>query len=202
MATGRTILVGTTKGAFLLDDTGSGWQVSGPFCDGWPVNHVIGDGKGRLWAAGGSDWHGPGIWRSDDGGQSWALSAEGLEGVAAMWSLRLVGRRLLAGAKPATLFESHDGGATWTVVQGLSDHPSGPGWEPGAAGLTLHSIVDDPADPARLWVGISAAGVFATTDGGATWDRRNRRANAATSAEGETGLCVHNLARAPGRPVT
>jgi photosystem II stability/assembly factor-like uncharacterized protein len=198
MATGRTILVGTTKGAFMLNDAGDGWQVRGPFCDGWPVNHVIADGTGRLWAAGGSDWHGPGIWRSDDGGHSWMLSADGLEGVAAMWSLRLVGDRLLAGAKPATLFESRDGGATWGRVQGLSDHPSGPGWEPGAAGLTLHSIVEDPRDPARFWVGISAAGVFATEDGGVTWDRRNRRANAATAEEGETGLCVHNLGRAPG----
>jgi photosystem II stability/assembly factor-like uncharacterized protein len=199
----RGLLLGTTKGVFLLSDGVGGWAVSGPFCEGWPINHVIGDATmGRLWAAGGSDWHGPGIWRSADGGQNWVLSTAGLEGVAAMWSLHLTGRgadaRLLAGAKPATLFESRDGGATWGRVQGLSDHPSGPGWEPGAAGLTLHSIVSDPGDPARVWVGISAAGVFATEDGGATWDRRNRRANAATAAEGETGLCVHNLARAPG----
>jgi len=199
MATGRTILVGTTKGAFLLNDAGGGWQVAGPFCDGWPINHVIGDAAtGRLWAAGGSDWHGPGIWRSDDGGQGWTLTTEGLQGVAAMWSIARAGDRLLAGARPATLFESRDGGATWALVPGLSDHPSGPGWEPGAAGLTLHSILSDPEDSSRLWVGISAAGVFATTDGGATWDRRNRRANAATVDEGETGLCVHNLARAPG----
>lgn len=47
-------------------------------------------------------------------------------------------------------------------------------------------------------MGISAAGVFASEDGGANWERRNRRANAATAEEGETGLCVHNLVRAPG----
>jgi photosystem II stability/assembly factor-like uncharacterized protein len=55
-------------------------------------------------------------------------------------------------------------------------------------------------------VGISAAGVFATEDGGATWDRRNRRSNApaAPAADGhahdgdEVGHCVHNLVRAPG----
>ena len=36
---GVTLLVGTTKGAFVLtgDVTRAGWQVSGPHCDGWPI---------------------------------------------------------------------------------------------------------------------------------------------------------------------
>jgi hypothetical protein len=51
-----TILVGTTKGAFLIagGDDRSGWSVSGPFCGGWPINHVVGDpAAGTLWAGGG-----------------------------------------------------------------------------------------------------------------------------------------------------
>ena len=40
-----TVLIGTTKGAFLIaggrDRTD--WAVRGPYCDGWPINHVIGD---------------------------------------------------------------------------------------------------------------------------------------------------------------
>jgi photosystem II stability/assembly factor-like uncharacterized protein len=111
---------------------------------------------------------------------------------------------LYAGAKPAALYTSADRGATWSKVQGLSDHPSAEGWEPGGAGLTLHSIVLSPDDPAKIWVGISAAGVFVTEDAGATWERRNRRANAPspdatadTSAEAmSVGFCVHNLVRA------
>ena len=81
----RKVLVGTSKGAFLLTgDEGGAFAVTGPLCDGWPVNHVIGDGNGHLWAAGGGDWHGAGIWRSADGGQSWAL-AKLSNGMADAW---------------------------------------------------------------------------------------------------------------------
>ena len=56
---GLTILVGTTKGAFLIDGgpDRSGWAVRGPFCDGWPINHAIADPEtGTIWAGGGGDW--------------------------------------------------------------------------------------------------------------------------------------------------
>ena len=76
MAKNLTLLAGTTKGAFLIEGGAdrSGWSVSGPHCEGWPINHVIGDpATGMIWAAGGGDWHGAGIWRSADGGKSWSL---------------------------------------------------------------------------------------------------------------------------------
>ena len=39
------VLLGTTKGAFVLEGTAARdrWTVRGPYCDGWPINHVIGD---------------------------------------------------------------------------------------------------------------------------------------------------------------
>ena len=236
MAYDISILVGTTKGTFILQGAKGGpWQVNGPYCDGWPINHVIGDpNTGTIWAAGGSEWSGAGVWRSDDGGATWALSllangkwdamltndpafaahigqqpkppAAFTGQVEAIWSLGLAGDRLLAGVKPAQLYASTDRGTTWTRIDGLNDHPSAPTWEPGAAGLILHSIVVDPGEPKRLWVGISAAGVFATADGGAIWDRQNRLTNQdAASHQGhshpgghshEVGHCVHNMVRA------
>lgn len=224
-----TVLVGTTKGAFVLSrNPGGDWDLRGPHCEGWPINHMIGQGR-TLWAAGGGDWNGAGIWRSDDGGASWTLSklsngkgdaflAEhpemaariGMEPappapysgrVSAIWSLHKAGDTLYAGAKPATLFASSDGGATWQPVEGLTNHPSGPSWEAGAAGLVLHTILHDPDNPAHLWVGISAAGVFASEDGGATWERRNRLANEPADhgdCGHDIGFCVHNMARATG----
>ena len=55
------ILVGTTKGLFVLE----GWRrLAGPFCEGWPINHAVGKGE-EIWAAGGSGWHGPGVRRPD-----------------------------------------------------------------------------------------------------------------------------------------
>lgn len=247
-----TLLIGTTKGLFLLrPDTGrSRWSVSGPHCDGWPINHAIASPDGRqIWAAGGSDWHGAGVWTSQDGGTSWALAKLSNGGfdrmltddpdmagyfnlpaptpapftgkVSALWSLGRAGRRLLAGGKPGVLFQSDDDGATWAEVASLNDHPSRDSWQPGGAGLILHSIVTAEDAPERLWLGISAAGVFASEDGGATWDRRNRASNAGAihdhaaspdhdhaphhdphhdHAADEVGLCVHNFtrARAPG----
>lgn len=235
--TDLTILVGTTKGAFLVtgDATRTDWTVSGPFCDGWPINHIIGDPQtGTIWAGGGGDWHGAGIWRSDDGGANWTLTrlTKGqMDDWAAndpdfaqmigwtdeplpftdqfqqIWSLGLSDGKLYAGTKPASLLVSDDRGETFRKLDGLTDHPSAAGWNGGAAGLILHSIVADPTDPKRMWIGISAAGVFQTEDGGETWDRRNRLSNAeacghhhhpAAPRDGEVGHCVHNLVRAPG----
>ncbi len=232
-----TILVGTTKGAFLISGGANrdGWTVSGPFCDGWPINHLAGDpATGTIWAGGGGDWHGAGVWRSEDGGASWNLTrlTKGqMDDWAAndadfaqmigwtdeplpfadqfqqIWSLGLADGKLYAGTKPASLLVSEDDGKTFQRLDGLSDHPSAESWNGGAAGLVLHSIVADPTDPKRLWIGISAAGVFQTEDGGENWERRNRLSNAeacgqhhhpAAPRDGEVGLCVHNLVRAPG----
>jgi photosystem II stability/assembly factor-like uncharacterized protein len=126
---------------------------------------------------------------------------------SSVWSLGYAHGTLYAGTKPASLLASGDGGKTWEKVQGLTDHPSAGNWTPGAAGLVLHSILSDPDTPKKLWVGISAAGVFATEDGGATWERRNRLSNSEACAhhdhpaaprDGEIGHCVHNMMRAPG----
>ncbi|WP_428687357.1 exo-alpha-sialidase [Roseibium sp.] len=232
-----TILAGTTKGAFLVSGgvKRHGWKVSGPFCDGWPINHVIGDpGTGTLYAGGGGDWNGAGVWRSEDGGASWELTrlTKGtLDDWAAndpetakflnwtpeplpfeddfsqIWSLGLAGNTVYAGTKPARFLASRDGGRTFEHLDALANHPSAESWNPGAAGLVLHTIVSDPAHPEKLWIGISAAGVFASEDGGQSWERRNRLSNAAACEghahpaaprDGETGLCVHNMMRAPG----
>jgi hypothetical protein len=235
---GVVLLVGTTKGAFLISggQDRSGWTVDGPFCDGWPINHMVGDpDSGTIWAGGGSDWHGAGVWRSDDLGKTWELSrltkgtmddwAANDPDFAAMiqwtetplpfgdafsqiWSLGYAHGTLYAGTKPARLLSSSDQGKTWQEVTGLTDHPSSDSWNPGAAGLILHTIVSAPDDPRKLWVGISAAGVFATEDGGKTFERRNRLSNTsaceghshpAAPRDGDVGHCVHNMVRAPGK---
>ncbi|MBC7310033.1 MAG: hypothetical protein H5T81_08430, partial [Tetrasphaera sp.] len=74
---GTSVLVGTTKGAFVIDGTPdrTRWAVRGPFCDGWPINHVIADrSTGELWAGGGGGFTGAGVWHSPDHGETWELS--------------------------------------------------------------------------------------------------------------------------------
>jgi hypothetical protein len=85
--------------------------------------------------------------------------------VQSIWSLWRVGPRLYAGANPATLLVSDDDGHKWAAVDS---------WQPDVAGLTLPTIVFDPAAPDRLWLGITAAGAFASEDGSASRNRRNR----------------------------
>jgi len=68
-----TLLIGTTKGAFILEsDPGrESWALSGPRCGLWPINHMVGDPEsGQIWASGGNDFFGAGVWRSVDGGAS------------------------------------------------------------------------------------------------------------------------------------
>jgi hypothetical protein len=122
-----------------------------------------------------------------------------------VWSLATTpDGALLAGVQPAGLFRSEDRGATWSHVEGLSNHPTRSTWQPGAGGLILHSIVPHPTDADRTWVGISAVGVFETTDKGASWEPRNKGVRADFNPEPNpvTGQCVHKLAAAAGEPET
>ncbi len=187
------------------------WQLRGPFCESWPINHVAADpASGTIYAGGGNEWFGPAVWQSSDLGASWTHSsaglayAEGEEPIKSVWSLAATPGRLYAGVQPAGLFYSDDGGASWRHVAGLRDHPSRPHWTPGGGGLILHSLVPHPRDANRIWVGISAAGVFCTEDGGATWEPRNRGTRADFLPPGqnypEFGQCVHCLVMAPGEP--
>lgn len=206
------LLIGTKKGAFILDSDGSrtNWRVRGPFCETWPIHHFVRAGNGALYAAGGNAWYGPAVWRSDDGSASWQHSSAGLTygddqpKITTIWNLTPSNGTLYAGVEPAGLFRSVDGGQTFSHVAGLREHPSQPAWEPGNGGLCLHSIAPHPTDPKRLWVGISAVGTFETTDGGETWETRNRgvRADFIPGPTPEFGQCVHKLGLHPDRPET
>lgn len=175
------------------------------------MNHVIADpATGTIHAGGGSEWFGPAVWKSGDLGKTWTHSSAGLaypEGetpIKAVWSLAKSGASLYAGVDPAGLFRSDDGGETWSHLAGLQNHPSRPHWNPGGAGLILHSLLPHPDDAKRLWIGISAAGVFHTADGGETWETRNQGTRADFMPEDqrypEFGQCVHCLVMAPGLP--
>jgi photosystem II stability/assembly factor-like uncharacterized protein len=211
MPTKVLTLLGTKKGTFILasDAARKDWTLSGPFCETWPMNHVIADpATGTLYAGGGNEWFGPAVWASRDQGATWTHSSKGLaypegkEPITAVWSLAAGHGRLYAGVAPAGLFASDDGGETWEPVDGLQQHPTRPDWQPGGAGLILHSLVVHPQDREQLWVGISAVGVFHTADGGKTWETRNTGTRCDFLPEDqrypEFGQCVHCLVMAPG----
>jgi photosystem II stability/assembly factor-like uncharacterized protein len=207
------LLVGTRKGAFILDGGRErrGWSVSDPLCEGWPIHDLQWDpATGSVYAGGGSPWFGPAVFRSDDLGRTWTHSSEGLtygdDGpkIPTVWNVTPAHGSIYAGVEPAGLFRSDDGGKTWAHVQGLRDHPSRekPGWQPGAGGLICHTIVPHPTDTEKMWIAISAVGTFATEDGGKTWEARNRGVVDCNSPDPhpETGQCVHKLVMSAGNP--
>jgi photosystem II stability/assembly factor-like uncharacterized protein len=104
-----------------------------------------------------------------------------------------------AGAEDAALFKSVDGGATWSELTGLRLHSSAPGWQPGAGGLCVHTIIlQEP----RMFVAISAAGTFRSDDGGVTWQPVNRglHSDGIPDKDAEVGHCVHHVEAHPSRP--
>ncbi len=72
MANRVLLLVGTKKGAFILESDAERreWSLRGPLCEGWPVHDLIVEpGSGAILAAAGSPWYGPAVWRSEDLGE-------------------------------------------------------------------------------------------------------------------------------------
>lgn len=210
---GRVIvMVGTKKGAFLLDGDSDrrSWQIRGPFCEQWPILDLNYDPSTRtIYAAGGSPWYGSAIWKSQDFGETWTHSSQGLtygEGGPKLikpWNVTSAHGSVYVGVEPAGLFRSDDGGESFVHVEGLRQHPTCAEWQPGNGGLCLHTIVPHPTDPKQMWVAASAVGAFYTKDGGKSWVAQNRGLNAdylPAEKEHEVGFCVHKMVVAPGNP--
>ncbi|HEX2444170.1 MAG TPA: protein kinase [Vicinamibacterales bacterium] len=211
------LLVGTTKGAFLLRSTvrRAKWDVAGPYFHGHAVYAMSYDDREdrrRLWASTQNYW-GTYLRCSDDYGRSWTnpleanvkFPADCGVSITNIWQIALDRhdpRRMYCGVEPAALFESSDAGESWSLVRGLFDHPHRPRWVPGNGGLALHTILQDPVKPERMYVAISAGGVYRTEDRGQSWDARNRGIRVAFQPEKypEFGQCVHKMALHPERP--
>jgi hypothetical protein len=221
------VLVGTRKGAFVLTSDGKReqWDVSGPHFAGWETYHVKGSPAepDRLYASQSSGWFGQLIQRSDDGGKTWEQQGSKFEydgvpgthqwydGTPHPWEFARVWHlepsltdpdTVYAGVEDAALFRSIDGGQEWQELSGLRDHETGSQWQPGAGGMCLHSIILDPSNPDRIFVAISAAGVFRSDDAGKSWRpiTRGLKSDGIPDPEAHVGHCVHRIAMHPSRP--
>jgi len=207
------LLAGTKKGLLLFTSNDrKRWQLRGPFLTGKEIHHAVLDPRnGRIFATANDVWFGSQIVQSDNLGKTWK-SARRNPAFAASSGLKLERiwhiepgcacerKTVFAGVAPAALFRSDDAGGTWEEVMSLSRHPTRSRWHPGAGGLCLHSIAVDPGNAQRMFAGISAVGVFRTTDGGKSWDTANRgtRADFLPVKKPEFGQCVHKLLMPPG----
>ena len=203
------VFIGTRKGAFVAksDEQRKNWDLSDLKIPGGEVFHIAHDSNtGRSLAAVNHPVYGPEIYISEDLGESWQSTENpprfpedsGLT-LQRVWHIQ-PGRPnepgvVYLGVEPAALFRSDDGGNTWRDVPGLTAHPTRDVWFPGAGGLILHSIVLDHERTERMWVGISAAGVFRTEDAGESWHPANTnvRADFLPDRHPEVGQCPHKL---------
>lgn len=196
------IAVGTEKGGYLLTESGSSWVVEGPMFPGWRVTAFGQTPGGAHLAAVGSNWFGVGIHQSENL-TDWAPTAtppawpeESGRKMEEIWTFHDDGDRIMAGVAQAGLFTSDDDGATWAPVDGLNEHRTRTDWHPGFGGLCAHRILTGAG---RIWVGISAVGVFRSDDGGVTWSSKNDGVPPVDTAEGasrpEVGYCIHGLAQ-------
>jgi len=208
------LLVGTRKGLFVLEgEPGRAFAIRTRGFTGDPVDYAMREPNSGRWFAGvTSPFWGPRIWFTDDLDGEWqpasgvSLPRGGDQALKRIWAIVASddGSRLWAGGDPGVLFESRDSGETWELNRALWEHPTRPRWRPDSGGLSVHSIAPWPGDPDRLALAISAAGVWLTEDGGATWSHGNEGIVAGYLPEearaSAIDLCVHHLERAPRRP--
>ena len=189
----NTLLLGTRKGLVTYKKNGLGqWHYQDSQFIGIPVTIATYDENTSTWWALLDHGHwGTKVHRSKDGKVWEELEApkypegeEIKEGVPAstrlLWAFSNGGKdrpgTIYIGTEPGGLFKSTDNGDHFELVRGLWDHPSrkeqwfGGGRDhPG-----IHSILVDPANSDHIYIGISCAGMFETTDGGASWHSRNK----------------------------
>ena len=213
------LLVGTMKGAFLLrsDASRKSWDIGGPYFPGSAVYAMAYDdrnGRRRIWAGAQSMHWGAVLHSSDDYGHSWtnpeAANVKFPEGAGAalqnIWQIR-AGRAnepdtLYCGVEPAALFVSRDAGETWTLTEGLWNHPHRTKWEPGGGGLCMHTVLPDPKDTQRIRIAVSTGGMYVTEDGGANWRASNKGVRAVFLPDQypEFGQCVHKVVQSVQNP--
>ena len=201
------------------------WDISGPFFGGWEIYHLKGSpvDPNRLYASQSNSWFGQQIQRSNDGGKTWTPvgnkfvydgvpgTHQWYDGTPHPWEFKRVWHlepsltdpdSILAGVEDAAIFQSTDGGTTWTELSGLRGHGTGPKWAPGAGGMCLHTILRDPTNLDRVYIAISAAGAFRTDDAGKIWKpiTRGLRSEFLPNPTAEVGHCVHRIAMHKSRP--
>ena len=197
------LCIGTKKGVFVAEASkGRGkFTLRGPFGSGVAVYAALIDPRGtpRIYASSCNAFFGMKVLRSTDLGKSFtetksapAFPKEDGRALADIWALEAgAGEEdLWCGVEPAALFKSGDGGDSWEMVAGISNHPHARIWQPGNGGLCLHTILRDGD---RVHVGISTGGHYLSEDGGASFAPSNQGVGAGFVPDPypEFGQCVH-----------
>ena len=212
MAERVVLAIGTKKGVYVADSAKSrkNFALRGPFGPGVAVYSTLIDTRRspRIYASSCNSFFGMKVLRSNDLGKSFKETKSGPafpkddgRAVANIWALEAGAdkRDLLCGVEPASLFRSDDGGDSWEMVPGISNHEHARKWQPGNGGLCMHTIIRDGK---RIHLGISTGGHYVSEDGGRTFEASNKGVGAGFSPDPypEFGQCVHKIVRHPDAP--
>ena len=183
---GVRLLVGTIKGAFILESDGTRkkWKVSGPHFAGWEVYHMKGSpaDPDRIYCSQSSGWFGQVIQRSNDGGKTWEAPGGGITKSPQGWpqgeSNRFVYDTSSETGKPLTTHQWYDG----------TQHP----WE----FKRVWHLEPSLSDPDTVYAGVEDAALFRTTDGGKSWHELAGLRGHGTGPKwspGAGGMCLHTI---------
>jgi hypothetical protein len=198
------LYLGTRKGLFVAERTGTGWNLTGSHFLGDKVPMLLHDRRdSSLYAVLEHGHFGAKFQRSRDGGATWEQletpaypkMPEGVEerdpwGKPMPWKLAHVWALepghteepglLWCGTIPGGLFRSRNRGGSWELVRSLWDHPDRRQWFGGGADLPgIHSICVHPRSGKRVTLGVSCGGVWVSEDSGETWTCRAQGMRAA-----------------------
>ncbi len=208
------IAIGTKKGLFIAESSvrRGKFELRGPFGAGVGVNAVLIDHRTapRIYASSCNPFFGMKLLLSTDLGHKFkatksapSFPADDGRALANIWSLETgeSKKELWCGVEPAALFHSMDGGNSWEMISGISNHEHSRQWHPGAGGLCMHTIIRGDS---RIHLGISTGGHYVSDDSGTTFTASNSGVGAGFVPDPypEFGQCVHKIARAdaiPGR---
>src|SRR5512135_3188833 len=202
--------MGTTGGGvFKTSDGGENWApVSDRYFGGTIGAVAVSESNPDIVYVGGGEFpirgnvsHGDGVYKSMDGGKTWAYM--GLVETRQIAKIRVHPRNPdivyvaalgpVFGPSPARgVFKSTDGGKSWKKVLFRNDST-------GAVDLAM-----DPSDPNTLYAGLwqagrtpwqlisggAGSGIFKTTDGGTTWKEITRNTGMPAAPIGNIGLSV------------
>jgi photosystem II stability/assembly factor-like uncharacterized protein len=189
------VLVGTKKGAFILNSDGKRekWDVSGPLFAGWEMYHLKGSpaDPNRIYASQTSGWFGQVIQRSDDGGKTWHQPGTpkgeetGPGGQPKGESNKFAYDTSPETGAPMTTHQFYDG----------KPHP----WE----FKRVWHLEPSLSDPDTVYAGVEDAAIFRSTDGGTSWHELAGLRGHGTGPKwqpGAGGMCLHTIILDPSDP--
>ncbi len=189
----HSLLVGTSKGLIVFNLDRNNFNITAVHFQGLPVSMVYVDDRSDTWWVGLSHRHwGEKLHFSKDKGVSWQTAGvPGYTGydyrpgkpasLKKIWVMNHAGHDLSnglwLGTEPGGLFFSDDNGEHFQLNESLWNHPSrqddNKWFGTGKDYPFIHSILVDPRDSHHIYIGVSCAGVFETTDGGKNWAPKN-----------------------------